>query len=332
MRESVLHVWRVSYGDVSRKRLCPEPTIKYACRTLIKGHHVMRAPRSDFAESVRDTVARIPRGKVSTYGRIARLIGLRSKSGLAVASAMGRPGVTKGWHRVVRADGTISPKLPTSDRQEQRRLLQDEDVEVSNWRISRFEQRLWQELEAARALSLDGCMSEHAYLCLTDRCNRLVEFSDGRIEELPLPTDSHQSVLLFLYRLFDQHVRPAGGVVLVAPLRLRIGEGRFREPDLLLLRDASDSRRRDRYWRGADLVAEVVSPDDPDRDYREKRADYAEARIPEYWIVDPRHHGISVLTLDGDEYVLHGRFQRGETATSATIEGFDVAVSQAFDL
>ena len=40
----------------------------------------------------------------------------------------------------------------------------------------------------------------------------------------------------------------------------------FREPDLLLLCDGDDARYQDRYWLGADLVVEVVSPDRPERD------------------------------------------------------------------
>ena len=32
---------------------------------------------------------------------------------------------------------------------------------------------------------------------------------------------------------------------------------------------------------------EVVSPDRPERDLVDKRIDYAEAGIPEYWVVDP---------------------------------------------
>ena len=56
----------------------------------------------------------------------------------------------------------------------------------------------------------------------------------------------------------------------------------FREPDVLLLRDRSDQRRQDRFWLGADLVVEVVGPDDPDRDLVEKRADYAAAGITVY--------------------------------------------------
>ena len=83
---------------------------------------------------------------------------------------------------------------------------------------------------------------------------------------------------------------------------------------------------------GTDLVAEVVSPDDPDRDYGEKRADYAEAGIPEYWIVDPRDPAITVLTLIRDRYIDHGHFRPRDVATSAVLDGFDVAVSAVFEL
>ena len=102
-------------------------------------------------------------------------------------------------------------------------------------------------------------------------------------------------------------------------------------PDILLLRRRSDPRYQDCYWLGADLVAEVVSPDDPDRDLVEKRVDYAEGGIPEYWIVDPRDETITVLTLEGDSYVEHGVFRRGETATSALLEEFAASVAAVFD-
>ena len=180
-------------------------------------------------------------------------------------------------------------------------------------------------------LPRQGCWSDEGYLWLTDHGNRLVEFTDGFVEELPMPTDTHQTILAFLHVLFRAWVQPHGGVVVESPLRMCIREGKFREPDLLLLRDRSDSRRRNRYWLGADLVAEVVSPDDPDRDLVEKRADYAEAGIPEYWIADPRDETLTVLVLRGEAYVEHGRYARGETAASALLEGFAAEVSAVFD-
>ena len=191
--------------------------------------------------------------------------------------------------------------------------------------------------QAADALLLavrprQGCWSENDYLWLTDHCTRLVEFADGRIEELPVRTDTHQAVLAFLFRLFDQHVDALGGVVRFAALRLRVREGRFREPDLLVLLDANDPRRQDRYWLGADLAVEVVSPDDPARDYEEKRADYAAAGIAEYWIVDPGRGTITVLALRGDEYSEHGMFASGDTATSPLLNGLAVDVAATLDV
>ena len=176
-----------------------------------------------------------------------------------------------------------------------------------------------------------GAWSDEEYLWLTDRCNRLVEFTDGHVQELPTPTFTHQAVLAFLYRLFHEHLDPRGGVAMVAALRLRIRAGKFREPDLLLLRDRSDARCEDRYWLGADLVAEVVSPDDPERDLVEKRADYAEAGIPEYWVVDPRDETITVLTLDGNTYVEQGVYRAGESAVSSLLAGFAAEVTAVFD-
>ena len=152
-----------------------------------------------------------------------------------------------------------------------------------------------------------GAWSDDAYLWLTDHTNRLIEFTDGYLEELPMPTSSHQLALAVLFRRFDHYLTPRGGLVLFAALRMRIRAGKFREPDLLLLLDRTDSRFRNRYWLGADLVVEVVSPDKPERDLVEKRADYAEAGIPEYWIADPRDATITVLALEGDAYVEIGR-------------------------
>lgn len=116
-----------------------------------------------------------------------------------------------------------------------------------------------------------------------------------------------------------------------AALRLRIREGKFREPDLLVLRDRDDERYQDRYWLGADLVAEVVSPDRPARDLVEKRVDYAEAGIPEYWIVDPRDETVTILKLVLGAFAEHGVFTRGDIGTSASFDGLSLDVDAMFD-
>ena len=176
-----------------------------------------------------------------------------------------------------------------------------------------------------------GCWRDDDYLWLTDRCRRLVEFTDGYLEMLPMPTRGHQRILAFLYSAFQAFLNTAGGEVLFAPLRLRIRAGKYREPDLLAMRDAQDARSGERFWTGADVVAEVVSADNPQRDFVDKRRDYAEAGIPEYWIVDPRTETITVLELVQGEYVERGVHRRGESAASLAIPGLGVDVDGVFD-
>ena len=122
-----------------------------------------------------------------------------------------------------------------------------------------------------------------------------------------------------------------GGTVLFAPLRLRIRDGKFREPDLLLVLDANDPRRGNDFWTGADLVVEVVSPDDPGRDTQDKRLDYAEAGIPEYWIVNPLDETVTVLVLQETTYVELGVFRRGQQTDSVCLPDCSLDVASVFD-
>jgi Uma2 family endonuclease len=178
---------------------------------------------------------------------------------------------------------------------------------------------------------LQGDWTAAQYLKISEQQRYLVEFTDGTIEVLAMPTDKHQVILLFLYELLKLFISPQNGKVLVAPLRIQIRPEKFREPDVLLVRNADDPRRQNRFWLGADLVMEIVSDDDPERDTVVKVADYAEARIPEYWIVNPLDETITVLTLADTQYRTHGVFRHGEAATSLLLPGFSVDVAAVFD-
>jgi Uma2 family endonuclease len=180
-------------------------------------------------------------------------------------------------------------------------------------------------------LPRQGEWSEEEYLVLTDHRNRLIEFTDGFLEVLPMPTDKHQAIVGFLYLALLTFMNPLAGKVRFSPLRLRIRAGKYREPDILLLLSANDSRRQNRFWEGADLAVEVVSEGKPERDLVDKRSDYAEAHVPEYWIVNPQTETITVLRLRGDTYEEAGIYRRGESATSPLLAGFTIEVAGVFD-
>lgn len=184
--------------------------------------------------------------------------------------------------------------------------------------------------EIALLFPEQGNWSEAEYLALDT--NHLVELSDGCLEFLPMPTRLHQLMTAFLHECLKKHVAAhAKGDVLFAALPVRLWPGKYREPDVMYFRPGRLSRRGD-YPDGADLVMEVVSPghESRERDLETKRAEYAQAGIPEYWIVDPEQKRITVLSLDGKTYRIHGEFTPGQQATSVLLPGFAVDVTAVF--
>lgn len=175
-----------------------------------------------------------------------------------------------------------------------------------------------------------GRVSETDYLWLTNHATRLLEFTDGYIEVLPIPSNTHQGIVLFFIRALLPHVDTRGSILRFAPLRLRLRVGKFREPDLMILLDANDPRVTEPYWLGAEMILEVISPDRPERDLVEKRREYAEAGIPEYWIVNPLDQSSAVLRLEGGTYGEHGIFTAGMKATSSVLPHVSVAVDEVF--
>lgn len=177
-----------------------------------------------------------------------------------------------------------------------------------------------------------GEWTESEYLSLAESVR--AEFSSGCLEFLPVPTWIHAWIIDFLHDALKGFVRPRKlGHTAVSPVRVRTRPGQIREPDIVFLKPhrISDPRLPS---DGADLVMEVVSESaaDRQRDYEQKRRDYAAAGIPEYWIVDPETETITVLTLPSgaSEYAVRGEFRPGDTASSKLLEDFTVDVAACF--
>lgn len=72
-------------------------------------------------------VRKIPRGRVATYGQVARLAGLPRRARLAgYAMSLAPAGLP--WHRVVNASGRVSARAHPYGAAHQRELLEDEQV------------------------------------------------------------------------------------------------------------------------------------------------------------------------------------------------------------
>ena len=89
-----------------------------------------QSQQPDPHERVREIIASVPAGRVSTYGDIAAIAGLRSPR--QVGWILREDGSDLPWHRILRADGTPAPQL----RGEQLQLLRTEGVLGQGQKVS----------------------------------------------------------------------------------------------------------------------------------------------------------------------------------------------------
>ena len=166
------------------------------------------------------------------------------------------------------------------------------------------------------------------------------EIVDGVLYMTPSPSWSHQEIVGRLFRYLSTYVESANlGGVFVAPIDVELSPDRVFQPDVVVLLKTSREKLKGRHIVGApDMIVEVVSPGSATTDRYDKYRAYAQAGIPEYWIVEPGTQTVEVLTLpeagmgNGEEVRYHssGVFQGKAILPSLVLPGFEVPVEQFF--
>ena len=115
-------------------------------RCPLAGMPVRRAPgrRSVFFTRVYGLVRRIPRGRITSYGAIARALGV-PRGARTVGWALSACPDDVPWHRVVNVQGKISPR-PGGGYVLQRTLLRREGVRFGRAGRIDFEEFGWRAL------------------------------------------------------------------------------------------------------------------------------------------------------------------------------------------
>jgi Uma2 family endonuclease len=81
------------------------------------------------------------------------------------------------------------------------------------------------------------------------------------------------------------------------------------------------------------LVVEVVSPGEPgtenyDRDYIQKRTEYAARGILEYWLIDPHLNLVLILELQNGHYIEIGQFRGNDPIASSIFPALRLTAEQ----
>lgn len=87
-------------------------------------------------EAIYLALAQVPKGKVITYGSLAKLAGFPNGARLAGRLMCGLPAGSKlPWHRVINSQGKLSLRENSDSYREQIRRLEKEGVEIKNGKI-----------------------------------------------------------------------------------------------------------------------------------------------------------------------------------------------------
>jgi len=161
-----------------------------------------------------------------------------------------------------------------------------------------------------------------------------LELVNGRVEELAPVRPLHGSTtaqLLITLGTFVQAHHPEAYLGNSVDIPTVPYSGR--RPDIVYYSSADRSRldlKANRVLGVPTLVVEVLSEEDEARDLVVKRAEYAEAGIPHYWILDPRRRTVLTLALDGGAYRVVGELSGEDTLTSDLFPGLAIPLTRVF--
>ena len=100
---------------------------------MSKQHQSVKNP---MRRSFYETIARVPYGRVATYGQVATLAGYPGRARQVGYALAGMPEAwTLPWHRIINAQGKISPRRGNKFHLLQYELLEAEGVILTENRI-----------------------------------------------------------------------------------------------------------------------------------------------------------------------------------------------------
>jgi Uma2 family endonuclease len=167
------------------------------------------------------------------------------------------------------------------------------------------------------------------YLALPDDVR--AELIGGELYVTPAPNTGHQRISGALYRLLHARLEKTGlGEVLYAPVDVYLPGGDIVQPDLLVVTAKRAAIVQDVVGGAPDLVIEILSPSNQERDLIVKRELYGAAGVREYWIVDGDARALEVLELAHGAYVPRGWFTGERRLVSPLLGSLDATADSIF--
>lgn len=175
------------------------------------------------------------------------------------------------------------------------------------------------------------------YLDYNDETDVRYELVHGELIEMAPENPLNVVIASFLFAAFLRMGIPSYRLAIGHQIATRSTKVTARQPDLIVHTEESATA----ILAGGNLlmpempppllVVEIVSSSDKqsrERDYVDKRKEYAERGISEYWLIDPERSLITVLQLENDRYREVGEFKDTDTIVSPTFSNLQLTAEQ----
>jgi Uma2 family endonuclease len=166
-----------------------------------------------------------------------------------------------------------------------------------------------------RSPEIPSGMTYEEFLGWLDEGTR-AEWVDGQVILMSPALYEHQLIVAFLLKVLSEFAAAHdSGEVIAGPFQMKLPvRPSGREPDVLFVAKDRCGLIHKTYLDGAaDLVVEVISTESRGRDTLDKREEYEQSGVREYWLVDPERHELTVFHRKGrrfiEERLVRGRFE-----------------------
>jgi Uma2 family endonuclease len=152
------------------------------------------------------------------------------------------------------------------------------------------------------------------------------EIVDGEVILRMADRDAHNKTLVNLLLPIGPWARPRGAEIRIATFGLHTSRTRYREPDLMVIREDHLDRIGELGMVGPpDLAVEILSPSTRRTDMGPKVDEYAAVGVGTYWIIDPEGRRAWVRDPADAEPRLLGP---DDLLTSAHLEGIAIRLAE----
>ncbi|GHB31960.1 Uma2 family endonuclease [Mongoliitalea lutea] len=173
---------------------------------------------------------------------------------------------------------------------------------------------------------------------LTWEMDEMVELIKGKIfRQAAAPRRIHQEVSLKVARKLAQFFEGKKCKVFIAPFDVRLpikskkNEDIFTvvQPDICVVCDL-DKLDEMGCLGAPDLIVEILSPSNNQKELIHKYEVYLEAGVQEYWIIHPSEKTLFIYTLFEGNYLPSKLYTMGHIVPSAVIKGFELDLEWVF--